>query len=70
MRSVFLEKAPKHVAALAVMYEFMEDEVAKVAKRFVSRVSMHAMQCESTKQDELVQVLVLLECVCVCVRVC
>ena len=27
VRSAFLEKAPKQAAALAVMYEFMEDEV-------------------------------------------
>ena len=30
VRSEFLEKAPKQAAALAVMYEFMEDEVVKV----------------------------------------
>ena len=53
VRSEFLEKAPKQATALAVMYEFMEDEVAKVAKRFFSRVSMNAINCESKKDEEL-----------------
>lgn len=55
VRSEFLEKAPKQAAALAVMYEFMEDEVAKVAKRFVSRVSLGAMNNESSRQEQVLQ---------------
>ncbi len=46
------DKAPKQAAALAVMYEFMEDEVVKVAKRFVSRVAMNAINSESAKDEE------------------
>ena len=52
VRCDFLDKAPKQAAALAVMYEFMEDEVAKVAKRFVNRVAMKAINCESAKDEE------------------
>jgi hypothetical protein len=52
VRSEFLEKAPKQAAVLAVMYEFMESEVVRVAKRFVSRVSMNAINCESQKEEE------------------
>jgi len=53
VRAEFLEKAPKQASALAVMYEFMEDEVAKVAKRFFSRASMHAINSESQKDEQL-----------------
>ena len=52
VRCDFLDKAPKQAAALAVMYEFMEDEVVKVAKRFVNRVAMNAINSESAKDEE------------------
>ena len=52
VRSEFLEKAPKQAAALAVMYEFMEDEVVKVARRFVGRVTLDASDVESRNAEE------------------